>query len=274
MSLATPPVFVSFTTISSRLGLLSRMIDSLLAQTLRADRIILNLSRGPFLLDQGVAFSDLPRDVRSRVAAGDVEVYFTPNSGPYRKLLPTLRRFRGESFFVATADDDWVYPTDWLAGLHDLAASRAGIAAHRVRVMAVRDGRFLPYNAWPSVPPERAALDQLAPAARNLLLCPGGGYGAMYHSSMFPDLDLLEELRALAPEQDDLAIRFVTLLSRIPVRIVGRTVEQGAAATHIGTSNDSLFWLFNVKGGNDAALEQLVRYCGQRFKFDLSTMAS
>ena len=94
----------------------------------------------------------------------------------------------------------------------------------------------------------------------------------MYHSHVFPDHGLLEELRALAPQQDDLALRFATLLSRTPVALVPAEPgeHQEASSVHIGNSRDALFATFNVGGGNDAALGRLVAFCARRFGLDLS----
>jgi Glycosyl transferase family 2 len=212
------PVFASLTTISSRIGYLDEVIESLNAQTLRAEKIVLNVSRDSFALDEGISFEDLPTATRKLAVQGRVEVYFTRNTGPYRKLLPLLRRMQGEDCLIASADDDVIYPPRWLEGLRDAFVEHRCVVAYRCRAMRIKDGTFAPYNTWPvfffgKEPDYTDVRDE----ARQLLICPTGRGGIMYHPSFFPALDLVERLRTLAPMQDDLAFRFATLVQGIPV---------------------------------------------------------
>ena len=254
------PIIVSLAVMRSRIGSLDRVISSLLAQSVAPAKIVLNVSRQPYLLDQGLAFEDLPEFTRRLITSGKVELYFTENTGPYRKVVPTLRRFGHRPFLLATADDDVVYPKHWLAGLRDALSTRACVAAYRVRAMTAYEGRLFPYNQWPIVYADQLDQSAIRPEARELLLFPTGRGGVMYDSRFFPDLRLIDQLRAFAPAQDDLALRFATMVGRIPVTCVHWS-KSGADHWEFpsaDTAGPNLFESINAKGGNDEALQRLI----------------
>jgi Phytanoyl-CoA dioxygenase (PhyH) len=259
------PIFVSITTINSRMGTISQVLASLLEQTLAADRIILNISSEPYMLDHGVVFRDLPEAVRHWIENGRIEVYQVPNLGPYRKLLPTLRRFAGTEFLVATADDDVIYPPGWLNGLVAAYHVNHCVTAYRCRSMRFgQNGRLLPYHDWPFTQWSAGAdPGQL----RSLHIFPTGRGGILYHSTYFPDLDFLEELRLLAPGQDDLAFKIAMLIRGVPVALVSPEAAGGSSGEFAGFHNPENLYYLNrepIKGlsVNDAIWNRIIDHCG------------
>ena len=150
------PVFIGLTSIRGREGALKRTLDSLLAQQLPADgRLVelhLFLSREPYLLDRG--FAALPgflrrRIWRSRLGPGlRLQVHWTANWGPYRKLLPLLERLTPEQQaldpLLITADDDTLYPRDWLRRLVAAQERWGCVVAFRGRQMVLEQGEVCP----------------------------------------------------------------------------------------------------------------------------------
>ena len=258
------PVFVSLTTISSRLSRLSDVLNSLLSQTITPDRIILNISSEPYLLDSGIAFGDLPLAVRDLIGTGLVEIYGVRNTGPYRKLLPTLRRFSSSPFLVATADDDAIYPPLWLEGLYEAYMREKCIISYRCRVIEFRNEKVAPYTTWPLLGYD--APEPSSNGLKSVYLLPTGVGGVFYHSRFFPDLSLLDSLRELAPKQDDLALRVATLVQNIPVYWAHFSVMGRETAKYENCGYTDNLYLQNCDmidgvSPNDAALQRMVEFC-------------
>jgi len=207
------------------------------------------------MLDHGVAFHDLPEAVRSWAANGSIEVYWVPNLGPYRKLLPTLRRFMGGDFLVATADDDVMYPPGWLNGLVTAYHLNFCVTAYRCRAMRFgRNGMLLPYHDWPFFA-WSASTD--SGHSRGSHIFPTGRGGILYHSSYFQDLDLLEEFRLLAPGQDDVAFKIAMLIQGVPVAVASLEADGGSAGEFSGFHNPENLYYINRQATTDLTVNDL-----------------
>ncbi len=249
------PLLVSLAVISDRLPALDYVLVTLLEQTLRPDKVMLAISPEPYLLDKGVRPDDLPPLTRREIAAGRVELMVVPNTGPYRKLLPTLERLAGTPGWVATADDDVLYPPRWLEGLVRAAGPAAAIACYRARIAGATATGMTPYETWPLV-----HRDTAVDPAGGLGVFPTGRGGVLYPTLAFPDAAVMETLSALAPAQDDLAFRVATLLGGVPAIPVS---PAAAGSRHwefppaMGPS-PNLYDGVNAGGANDKALARLV----------------
>lgn len=262
-SIENNKIYISFTSISSRIGDTDRVIHSLLAQSLRADKIIFNISREPFLEDLGISESDLSPFIRKAIADGRIELNYCTNFGPYRKILPTLERYSGSNFWVATADDDVIYPNSWLEGLIKSAAEHKSISAYRCRLLLVDNGRILPYNTWPLI--NSSFIEKFGGGGEfskpSLMFFPTGRDGILYHSSHLSDLETLSALRRQAPFQDDIVLKFYTLMKNIPVSIAP-SPERWEAEVFPGTGNSGpSLWNLNKDGENDKAIARVLDYC-------------
>lgn len=267
-----PPITVSLTSISSRIDQLDRVIASLLAQSLLPDRIMLVLSNEPFLLDKGVREDMLSPALRQLAANGALDIIFDANTGPYRKLLPALRRHAGEQRLIVTADDDIIYPPHWLSGLLETHRRHGCIVAYRCRAIAVEAGRFLPYSRWRLIPGEGDAFGEVPPHLHGLFTIGTGVRGILYDSRFFTDLPLLDELRALAPRQDDLAFKAATMCAGIRTVLVDddQLRQPFGSRRALGTvtaESDTLFHL--NKKQNDGAWARLMTHLEARGLFRL-----
>nr|WP_256437618.1 glycosyltransferase family A protein [Roseococcus sp. SDR] len=268
-----PPLTICLTSIRSRIAHVDRVVHSLLAQTPAPDHIMLVLSQEPYLLDEGVDPDALPPALRQLSAEGRLELVLAPNTGPYRKLLPALHRFAGQERLIVTVDDDIVYPPHWLAGLVETYRRRRCVVAWRCRGIAVAEGRFQPYSRWRLLPAEGDAFGELPPKLHGLFTIGTGFHGVLYDTRFFTDLPLLEELRELAPRQDDLAFKAATMCAGIPTALVesdlprlsfGRRLGEPGAEAESGT-------LFHLnKKQNDGAWGRLMSRLEARGLFRLS----
>jgi hypothetical protein len=270
------PVFIGLTTIRGREGALKRTVDSLLAQQLPTDgrraELHLFLSREPYLLDRG--FASIPgflrrRIWRSRMGPGlRLQVHWTANWGPYRKLLPMLERLTPAQAaldpLLITADDDTLYPRDWLRRLVEAQERWGCVVAFRGRQMVLEQGEVAPYRDW-RVNDERL----LRPS---LLTVPTGKDGICYR---FSQLDWrvrdVQQALAIAGHADDLWFKTHTLLTATPSLLlhhsmaqqfielssVGLPLKRGVPGQPIG---QTLFLSINKRGGNDMVLRECLGY--------------
>lgn len=269
-SVDLPPVTISLTSISSRIGQVDRVVQSLLAQSPAPDHVMLVISQEPYLLDEGIQPEALPFGLRQLWAEGRVELVYAPNTGPYRKLLPALRRYAGQERLIVTVDDDMIYPQHWLAGLIETYRRHRCVVAHRCRAMAVEGGRFLPYSRWSLLPAESNAFGEVPSALTGLFTIATGFRGVLYNTRFFTDLDLLEKLRELAPRQDDLAFKAVTMAAGIPTVAVDADLERAAFGRRLSPpdAKDETLYHANRKQ-NDVAWARLMAHLGERGLFRL-----
>jgi len=192
-------VLVSLTSIPSRLGVVPLTIRSLLAQTVRPDRIVLWLNEE---LDGAV-----PEDLR-KLEGSRFEVRYRTGTSPHRKLVGALREF--PDHLVIVCDDDHMYPRDWLARLHreHLATpeSIVGNECRRIVMTGPRSAR--PYGEWVGEAPGASSPGTLAI-----------GYGGVAYPSGSLHEDAVERslYLELAPRADDLW--FKAMARRVGTRV-------------------------------------------------------
>lgn len=105
------PVYVSITSIYQRQSALIATLNSIINQTMKPDRIFLYLSEEPYLLDSGFKDKTISNKQLSSIIESNslIEVVWTKNTGPYRKLLPLLEEKFNEDCLIITIDDDTQY---------------------------------------------------------------------------------------------------------------------------------------------------------------------
>lgn len=92
-------IIVSLTTWAPRIMNIPAVLDSIFSQTVKPDKVVLNLSEGEYV----------PPAVNEYLRTHEVEVCFVPDTKVYKKLVPTLKRYPQDC--VITVDDDWIYPS-------------------------------------------------------------------------------------------------------------------------------------------------------------------
>lgn len=253
---------ISLTSISGRLGTLHKTIESLLAQTAppHTSEVRLYLSETPFLLDSGCS-RELTLDLRDlELNHGPrFRMIFTHNIGPHRKILPILKetaelppsqRFRT---LIATADDDTLYPRDWLASLLGAYQRYQCVVGYRGRAVRLNEqsGELLPYRSW------RTAIAK-NPSMRNVAT----GKDGILYSPIHLHPAVLNETAALecASKADDLWIKVHTLLAGTSTYIIKKDLHQDFDFNAGEEPKESLWLSYNKQGGNDECLRLLDRY--------------
>ena len=229
------PLVVSLTSFGPRLPVVGKVLQSLLRQTVRPDRVILWLTEA----DAGL----LPEEVRALGA----EIRTCPNWKSYKKIVPTL--LEAPDAYIVTADDDVYYGPDWLAGL--VARAGAGVVCHRGHRIGLTDGQPRPYGGW--------EWNIGAPAA-GLLIFPTGVGGVLYAPGVFhPDVTDAGKFTRLAPSADDVWLYWMhRLRGSRPEKVGGkfRVVEwPGSQTQNLRGGNLG-------SGGNDRALQAMIAEYG------------
>ena len=133
------PLTVTLTTVPERLARVPIVIESLLRQAVKPDRIVL-------WLDEKLE-PKVPESLRRQTERG-LELRFVTDIGPYTKVIYALEEFASD--LIVTCDDDVIYPAHWLAGLirtHE--REPRSVICYRARQMAAdADGVLHPYMQW------------------------------------------------------------------------------------------------------------------------------
>lgn len=230
------PLVVSLTTTPARLfGNADVAVATLLTQRLKPDRVVLWVS-------DEMAGHELPPRLRPLVAAG-LEVRYGTDVGPHTKLLHALRAFPDS--LIVTADDDMLYPRDWLSTLYASYRRAPGlIHCHRAHLMRLgSDGRLAPYHDW-----SLGAPGVVGPS--HLLFQTGVGGVLFPPGSLAPEVFDVEAFRRLCPTNDDIWFKAMALLAGTRVR---KVASESPRYRPITGSQESLLYETNLSA-NDPQL--------------------
>lgn len=194
---------ITFTTIKARLHAAMKVIESLHNQTVLPKKILLFVSREPYLLDQGISVDDIADCKIDRFPL--LEIRWVKNTGPYRKIIPfvaeaaMVKPFK-EMLFI-TVDDDTLYPSTFVGDLIQAHRQFNCVVAFRGRAIKLSEsGGVSPYGQWPA--------GSAIPSYANI---PTGKDGVIYSTRYFSPAFLAEDLfLATAPTADDLWIKWNT----------------------------------------------------------------
>lgn len=195
------PVIVTLTSIASRLATLHLTIRSLLAQSVKPERVVLWLHH------------DLKLQVPESLVElqGNVfEIRYVDLNCSHCKLVHALEAFPDR--ILVTCDDDLIYDHTWLERLYrDHQRYPDDIISHECRKISYdADEQLLPYKQWPY-------LKQTGVSGMDLLLL--GYSGVLYPpGSLMQQAVDVELFMQLAPKADDLWFKAMSFLKGTKVR--------------------------------------------------------
>ena len=278
-----PKVIVSLTSIKSRIANIHRVIGSILDGSVKPHCVVLNVSASPFGIDEGVDRNDLPPSLTDLTKKDGIVINFVENTGPYRKLLPTLELFKGDERVFVTADDDCLYDTHWLENLITSYKEHGCIVSYRARLLKLDQGEIAAYRDWrPMGDRSTTVYRKLGPP--NFQLVPTGNAGVAYPPTMGRDPELMRLLRPAAPFQDDLGFKAFALYHGIKSVIVPRFrynlsepfAKEGRIYLNVSSTGANLFRM-NKEGSvtpNDIAIQELSKVLLNERNFDLKKVIS
>jgi len=189
-------IIVSLTTHGKRIHSVHLAIESIMMQTMRANRIIL-------WLDYSFKDSSLPRALQLQQRRG-LEIKYCKDIKSYKKLIPSLQEFSDD--VIITIDDDLIYEIDLLENLitaYQQDPSYIYCCRHH-RMLLDSDKNLLSYNLWQQEDPTIYE--------GNIMNFPIGGGGILY-----PPYSLDEEVfnesvfMSISPYADDVWFKAMAL---------------------------------------------------------------
>lgn len=211
-------VIVSVTTTKARLGMFFYSLQSLESQKFDNFQIMINLSRDPYLFDEGVEISPGWMDGKK------CDVNFVKNVGPYRKLIPLIERV-GDADLIVTADDDVLYDPNWLKSIVEAASKYPSsiICGGARKITKNILGRFQNYKNWHLCTEPKAGME----------LLPIGAYGVAYRRTLL-DLEFLVDPAHIkyAPTADDIWFRLASIRQNTPVYVDPSIGDRNAYIQH------------------------------------------
>lgn len=198
-------VIVSLSTFGDRIHAVALTIETLLEQTMKPNRIILNLGR------QYEGRGKIPGSLRLLEKRG-VELRFTPDIGPYTKLLPVLKDFPNAT--IITTDDDVLYNFDFISNMVNEHIQHPNeIMTSRCRCMELKGSRaFSKFLSWSYVPNDGGASIKFIPESYMGVLYPPGSLD----DRVFDEKTFM----SLCPSTDDFWFKAMSMLKGVKVRKV------------------------------------------------------
>jgi hypothetical protein len=242
-------IVISLTTFDQRIDKVYLVIESLMRQTIKADRIVLWVSKKNGYESLG----DLPLTLQRQIDRG-LEVRFVDDDiGPYKKIIYSLKEYPDS--LILTVDDDILYPIDLVEKLYKNYQAKPNIIyCNRAHTMTVdQSGKIEPYSRWP-----RPVENFIA----GLNVFPTGNSGVLYFPGCFHDDVLNTELfLKLCPDADDIWLKAMSLLRGTECkRVYDKRIESLQFLPVQGLGGGTLKSKNKKRGGNDKKLNAVLNY--------------
>ncbi len=234
--LGTGPA-VSLTSHGSRIATAFAAVESIGLGKLRPSRIVL-------WLDSDQHVTNVDERLRRLVGRG-LEVRLSENYGPHTKYFPYLTELWDGSSPLVTADDDIIYPPNWLVRL--VRAQRDFpdmVNCHRAWTVGVQDGGLLPYSSWAPCASSRPSSRTFATGVSGVIYPPG-----LLRCLVERNL----EFTTKCPRADDVWLHYVAVENAISIRQIrprGRHFPVVQSAQVVKLQQDNI-----VGMGNDRQIQ-------------------
>jgi hypothetical protein len=216
--------------------MLRQALDSLLAQDMKPDAVVLWLARSEF--------AHLPSDI---LRLDGLTIRQCEDLRSYKKLIPALREY--PDAFVLTADDDLVYPRTWLRSFIEAWRSEKEILLRRGRLASNLVASS--YNKWPlagTIKEDRPQGAIFPTSCHGMLVPPG---------AMCQAVADMAQAQVLAPMNDDIWWYWMGLMGGSTFRII-----DGDPIHDLPTGQDGLWSQHNRDGGNDRQIAAMIEAFG------------
>jgi hypothetical protein len=187
-----------------------------------------------------------PPATLQRLRSRGLEIRHAEDLGPHTKYYPYIEREPELTVPLVTADDDMLYPRDWLELLVTAHASNT-LAVHcfRAHRIGFRDGRLAPYNDW-------APCEDRQPSHFNFIT---GVSGVIYPPAYLDYLKAQgQAFRQVCPYGDDIWLSVNALRGGFKVAQVGH--KQRMFTKIPGSQRRCLFDINVLSGLNQVQLRK------------------
>ncbi|GAB81439.1 hypothetical protein EB105725_14_00040 [Shimwellia blattae DSM 4481 = NBRC 105725] len=206
MSNKLDDVIVSLTTHGQRIDTVHITIESILNGDFVPKRLIL-------WLDNAQVYNNLPESL-SRLKKRGVEIFLTKNYGPHTKYYPYIKLNLSEGYLV-TADDDIIYPKNWLSLLYKYGNNKKGVIfcfrAHEIKFKET--GEFDNYNLWKPCQTILPSVKYFATGVSGVI------YPPEFQKMLY---DEGEDFISKCPKADDVWLHYVAYKNDYKIQQIGK----------------------------------------------------
>ncbi|MBR3654179.1 MAG: glycosyltransferase family 2 protein [Elusimicrobia bacterium] len=243
-------IVVSLTTYPARISTVNQAIETLLNQSVKADKVILWLGLEQFPNKE----KDLPENLLALKNNG-LTIDWCRDIKPYKKLIPALQKYPDK--IIVTADDDVLYPSDWLEKLYKAYKDNPTyIHCHRAHRILFKFGRkkLVPYRKW------LRCIKDVKPSFCNFFT----GMGGVLYPPNCLHKDILREdlFMKLCPKNDDIWFWAMGVLNNREINIVKDNILD---FDYIEDSQQTSLYEFNYYN-NDASINEVLSNYPQLIK--------
>ena len=245
-------IIVSITSYPKRIGTVAKVLETIYAQTKKADEVILWLAEEQFPGKE----ADLPEDLIQLIQENKLTIRWCDDLKPHKKYFYAFQEYPND--LVITIDDDLQYPPDTISSLYaSYLLYPDAISASRVHIMVFNDDHTpAPYNQWIQ------ETDMCVYTPSMQLMATGVG-GILYLPTLFrKEIFDKDAIMATCLHADDLWLKAMAVLSDIPVVLSRPNMPLYFMP---GSQDDSLFDINVRKGHNDIQLENIIRWSDEKF---------
>ena len=242
---------VSLTSFPNRIGRVWIVIESILRQKYKVDKIILWLSK-----EQFDSIDNLPknllkqqkRGLEIRLVDGDIK--------SHKKYFYAIKEYPND--FLITVDDDIIYPTTLVSELIEVNNIYPGsVCCHRAHKIKIENEKILPYSSWKEI--LKSDIDKY-----NIFFTSGGG-------TLFSPNSLHEEVlnesvfKKYCFFADDV---WLNVMSRLNSTVIVKTNYYSDLLPVLNSKNIYLHDLNLGSGENDLQLEAVRNFYFEKFGVD------
>jgi hypothetical protein len=158
-------VVVSLTSYGARIRCVYLAIESIGQGSLRPSRIIL-------WLDEQAVYDNPPATIRRLLQRG-LELKLCENYGPHKKYYPYLQSLQSFDAPLVTADDDVLYPRNWLKELAQAFRDfPEAVNCHKARTMVLSEQGIGKYEHWKLVKSTKPTFNHVATGVAGVIYPP------------------------------------------------------------------------------------------------------
>lgn len=246
----TEKIIVSLTTFGNRLLDAFMVVESLMQQSLKADKIILWLSREEY---EG---KNLPIILEKQKEFG-LDVCFCNENKSYNKIIPTLQRYPND--LIITVDDDFIYPFNLIETLYESYINEPQyIHCHRAHLIRFDSkNKLMPYLSW------EWETNETAPSHK---IFPTGVGGVLYFPGCLDnDVTKTELFKQLCPRADDVWLKIMALKKGTKAKKVPYNVHWDESVSIPESQGESSLWMYNnaqkhQETGNDKQIRAVLEH--------------
>lgn len=239
-------LIISLASYPARIDTVHQVIESLLKQSVKADKIVLQLTAEQFPNRE----NDLPEQLRVLIGKKLEIDYYDKNLRSFTKLIPALRKY--PEAIVVTADDDILYPEKWLEQLLcSYYKNPNAIHCHRAHKFGMCGDVVLSYNKWEkSIRTARLSYANFLTGVGGVLYPP---------HCLYQDVLNEETFMELCPRADDIWFWAMAVLNDTKIQVVENNMSN---LTYVPGTQEAETCLWRTNTGalaeNDIQLKKVL----------------